>query len=396
MDGKRYPFGIEFVIGLDMPEKRKYRSVRSSQADYDCPFCNKQRKFHADLQKGVFRCNACNENGGITKLHMRLCNFPDTRTAAADLYRKWTRLTEDERKAVIERKEAVSTAPDISSATTISVRDKVYRSLLSLLSLSDDHRKDLLKRGLSEDEIEKRLYRTVPAIGFETFAEKSLAMSGTFNQKSAEDSLNLWRQIFMQKGSVIPGYYSYDNKIRLVKRKSGYYVPVIDRNGLISGLQIRYDNLSENASEKQRESYHKYCWFSSSEKDTGCSVTGIQQIHYTGFPEGEKIPKEVYLTEGALKADIASYLSGEPFIALIGVNNVSQLALNLQCLKEHGTSRINVCVDMDYREKSEVQNALNTILDIIQKSGLACTVLTWDESFKGIDDFLLAKKKYCQ
>ena len=202
--------------------------------------------------------------------------------------------------------------------------------------------------------------------------------------------MKYWQAVF-KNGSVIPGMYRVNDSIRIVRRSnksiSGYFVPVKDCYGRISGMQIRYDNLPENATEKQIENYHKYAWYSSSEKETGCPVTGIENVHHTFTVDGAA-PKTVYLTEGCLKADIASAISGKPFIALIGVNNVSQLPQELKYLKENGTQLIKVAVDMDYRDKPNVAKALANIMQIIGEAGLESVLLTWPSEYKGIDDFL--------
>ena len=148
----------------------------------------------------------------------------------------------------------------------------------------------------------------------------------------------------------------------------------------------------EEASVKEKESYHKYGRYASSWKKTGCASSGAESIHYTGFDYSFDVtPETVWLTEGILKADIAAYHSGRAFIALIGVNNTSQLPDELKYLKEHGTKRICIAVDMDYREKENVASALDTIERMVFESGLEGVVIQWDGHYKGIDDYILAR-----
>ena len=47
---------------------------------------------------------------------------------------------------------------------------------------------------------------------------------------------------------------------------------------------------------------------------------------------------------------------------------------------------------MDYREKKEVASALESIKEIIDRAGLTYTIVNWPEKYKGIDDFLLARR----
>lgn len=387
---REFPFGIEFVIELDMNGQGRYKSIHPNQADFDCPFCNRNRKFHVDFSKGVYRCNACGESGGLLKLHQTLCGLPDTKFAYADLVKEWNSLPEDRKQIIPSFKNTQS--QNSKQATIIDVRNRVYQNLLSNLSLSEKHHEDLISRGLTDEQITNGGYKSLPVLGFCTLAELSLWKA--VNISDYQEAMLYWHNQFQKNGSTIPGYFSAFEDIRIVRRKNGYFVPVRDRLGRISGMQIRYDALPEDASQKQKDSYHKYSWFSSSEKETGCTVTGIEQIHHAGFSEDDdKSPHTVYLTEGALKADVASALSGKPFIALIGVNNTSQLSKELSDLKSRGTKMIKVAVDMDYRDKPLVERSLQNILRIIAESGLQSVMLTWDPKYKGIDDFLLEDSK---
>ena len=155
-------------------------------------------------------------------------------------------------------------------------------------------------------------------------------------------------------------------------------------------MQIRFDPLPENAPEEEKDRYHRYAWFSSAGWKQGCSVRGVSQIHFAGFSsEEEQTPETVGLTEGALKADVASAISGKPFIALIGVGNQEQLPSVLGYLKDHGTKRISVFVDMDLYENAHVASALKGIEEKVTLSGLEFAAWSWDRNYKGIDDWLL-------
>ena len=125
--------------------------------------------------------------------------------------------------------------------------------------------------------------------------------------------------------------------------------------------------------------YKKYSWYSSSEKDTGCGVSGCENIHFAG--DWSTIPKACCITEGILKSDIAAYLSGKPFIGLVGVNNVGQLVKVLTYLAERGLESVYIYVDMDYRDKREVQKALDNIKKKINQSG-HLTFITESENAK--------------
>lgn len=343
-------FGIEFTVECDMPNERRYRATAGS-FDIDCPFCGSKRKFNVNPRKNVARCNKCGGDKGYNTvtLHAELTGL-STKEAYKDLLRRWNGLSSDTQVEIRKRKVAAESFKEILPAP-IEIRDKVYRRLLSQLDLSKKHREDLIKRGLTDEEIEKGMYKTVPVCGLHSLA--AYAIEG----------------IKFEEGRGVPGFTDVNDpkKVLLRPRKNGYFVPVITREGLISGMQIRYDNLKPTATDKEKETYKKYSWYSSSEKDTGCGVTGCENIHFAG--NWEKTPKSCDITEGVLKANIAAFLSGEPYIGLVGVNNVGQLEKTLSDLREEGLESVYVYVDMDYRDKPEVKKALTNIKKVINRSG---------------------------
>lgn len=378
------PFGIDFVIEQDLAKVEGFKKWRGPRGSYDitCPFCGGKRKFNVNTDLNVARCNkggsSCvldgNNGYNTITLHAALTGLSNSESYK-DLMKRYGNLSEDD-QAKLKIKPLVSKESYLEPAS-IDVRDKAYRYLLKSLTLSRKHFEDLINRGLSKEEIEEGMYKTVPVIGLNTLAYDAFYNSGAFYD-------------FKARKYGIPGFYDLRDEPQLVKRKNGYFVPVRDRQGRISSMQIRYDNLPNDATQEQKDSYHKYAWYSSSEKDTGCSVSGCENIHFAG--KWDKIPKQINLTEGVLKADIASSLSKTPFIGLGGVSNLGGLCFELMQLKDLGTEKINICIDMDYRDKKEVAAALDNIKETIERAGLSWSLITWPETYKGIDDFLLAKK----
>jgi len=358
-DNKEFtlPFGIDFVVKEDLSKLPGFQVHPAPNSSYDitCPFCGGKRKMNINILKNVAKCNKCGCGNGYNTitLHSALTGL-DNKESFKDLLNRWKGL-ESEVKVQYQN----HTKEDFTGITPapIEIRDKVYRRLLSKLSLSEKHKEDLLKRGLCEDSIISGLYKTVPAVGFH-----SLAYDAVFNSGAIKD-------LSTHKTWGIPGFTDVQDaeKVSLRGRKHGYFIPVLSREGLISGMQIRYDNLAEDASDKEKEEYKKYSWYSSSEKKTGCSITGCENIHFAGCFNDDIT--EINLTEGVLKADIASALSGEPFLGLVGVNNIRQLKPTLEKLIGTGTSVINLYIDMDYADKKEVASALLGIKKEINRAG---------------------------
>jgi len=152
---------------------------------------------------------------------------------------------------------------------------------------------------------------------------------------------------------------------------SGFLIPVCDREGYIQGLQIRLDDVS----------VRKYRWFSSNHCAGGSRA--YSWVHVSRAPAVP--PRTVYITEGALKADVAASLSGKLFTAVPGVKALDLLPGTLRGL---GVSRAVEALDMDKRINANVAAAADRIRDIVTGAALDFFPFEWDSRYKGIDDYL--------
>ena len=145
----------------------------------------------------------------------------------------------------------------------------------------------------------------------------------------------------IQKGCVvegIPGFYTKDNGVwsaHFSSRASGILVPYRTMSGEIQAFQIRLDN--PFVDEKGHTT--KYIWFSSVDNLKG--VSSGSPAHFVGDPCDET----VFVTEGALKADVAHALSGRTFLAIAGVGNSNSLRAPFEVLKNNGTRNMYECFD---------------------------------------------------
>lgn len=393
---KDFPYGIDFVLDLDYPGIKRY-GIRHGEEDIDCPFCDRKRKAHVNYAKKVFRCNACQVSGGIVKLHQKATGINHASDAIKDLNAKWGSLSEEDRKNLAESNEKLRSMTIKETEPFPPIyRDMIYGALLKELQLLPEHKEDLLRRGLTEDDIIRNGYKSYPKAGLFYLAEKSL--TAVVQTQNIERGLAYW---IGQHEYGIPGYYSaFKTEFSLMQlRDAGYMIPVRDVRGMISAFQIR--NFQNKAPGESTGDFRKYTWFSSRDKKQGCGVRDCNQIHFTGFDyEASVTPEKVLLTEGCLKADVASSLMKQigmttgyaPFIAVMGVNNTSQLPQVFEYLKQHGTKCIQLCFDMDYKDKEQVEAARDKVKDLIKEAGLEVQSMNWDPQYKGIDDYLLAKK----
>ena len=172
----------------------------------------------------------------------------------------------------------------------------------------------------------------------------------------------------------IPGFYTTSSGIWDMYCKSGILIPVRNMESKIQGLQLRLDDTSNR----------KYRWLSSNYFQNGAKAE--PWIHVTGNIHSTS----AYITEGPLKADVASHLSGDRlFIAIPGINCTERLP---DVLKSMGIIRVAEALDMDKLMKPEVSKAVENIRNIVQTCGIGYVPFQWDSRYKGIDDYLCYRK----
>ena len=267
-------------------------------------------------------------------------------------------------------KPKVETVEDTPIAD-IAVRHNTYSALLSMLTLSKEHREHLQTvRGLPDEQIEKLGYKSTPPF----YMCRSLA------NRLLERGCEL---------EGVPGFYQKDGQWTIASSTytAGILIPARTRQGYIGGFQIRLDVPLKNEDDPPDKQGAKYIWFSSVGKPKGTSSGS--PAHYVGDPDAGV----VYVTEGLLKSDIAHYLMNRSFAATAGVNNMAQLELLLKELAENGTHTIIETEDMDkYRNEAASKGALK-LYELAKKYGMVCRGLNWNPNYKGVDDWQLALKR---
>ena len=153
------------------------------------------------------------------------------------------------------------------------------------------------------------------------------------------------------------------------------------------GLQIRLDHPIKKEGDPPEKSGIKYLPFTSTGKPMG--VTSGNPIHFVG----DSSARVVYVTEGALKADIAHALTGRTFAATVGVNNTMGLDELFSFLRRNGTEEIVEAEDMDKYCNPNVSRGASKVHRLAVENGLQCRRLVWNPNYKGIDDWLLALRR---
>ena len=393
-----FPFTIRDIAGIMNLHIRHKNTV---SLDVDCPFCGDRKgKLNLNLKKNVFKCNRCGESGGMLALYGKVYGV-DNQTACREIKDAlgWNEMAPSYQ---VIYKQIKSQEPEIENSPPASdeIKHKTYSMLFSMLILAESHRKNLLKRGLTEEKIEQNGYKSTPVFGFK----------------------NLTRKL-VEAGCIIkgvPGFYQDEDgewTIYFNPKSSGYMVPVRNIEGLIVGIQIRLDHPYDG---------RKYIWLSSVNFHMG--VSSGSPVHLVG----ESGAKVVFVTEGPLKGDVAHFLSGRTFACVPGANQYANLASFLKTMKALGTEFVYEAYDMDkllkpvckgdYNEKCQycehyrknwknsiihcekkqlkrknIQHGCNKLAEICRALKLSGKSLTWDldedgdwaEHVKGVDDYLV-------
>lgn len=280
-----------------------------------------------------------------------------------------------ERKAATFEKEA--------EIVSINIRDKVNREIVSSHGLIDRHVNDMIKRGLTKEE--------VASLGYASFGyHDEAALSHSYKDKGLE-----------LRG--VPGFFLNDDGFyQLRQLKKGILVPFKDSQNRIQGFQLRKNNEDlktwmENG-EKKKE--NKCNWLSSTGLKEGTHIPAY--CHYAcdfvyDFCMDRVVPviknNTITVTEGGMKGDIAHVLSGRSIIALPGVNALDEFKKELPFLKEMGVTKIVDAFDMDFVTNENVAKQRQRLKELIEESGFEYVLETWDvtaenhSDLKGIDDY---------
>ncbi len=238
-------------------------------------------------------------------------------------------------------------------------RHNIYHALLCCLDLSDGHVAALKKRGL-QNGLKAAGYRSLPERRRYRAVRKLIELG------------------FEQHLPTVPGFFVAEGNgaYWTVAGRAGLLIPVRDAQERIVALQVRPDEQGKSG---------KYLWLSS--KKRGGSGPGAP-IHVPRF-KGDK--SAVRITEGALKADVATHLSDMLTLGLPGLGAWRRLP---RLLQEIGAKTIRVALDADACRKRAVGDALHALTKRLLDRGFAVVLELWDESDgKGIDDLLAAGKQ---
>jgi hypothetical protein len=220
---------------------------------------------------------------------------------------------------------------------------RAYQALLAKLSLSEDHRNDLLRRGLPDAEIDRREYRTLRNV------ERGRAAKAV-------------HQLLGDAVLGVPGFIRGTFDITLHGESTGLLVPVRDVHGRTQALKIR------------RAAEPKYVYLTGGDRGTSPG----SPVH---VPLGVVAPAPVVrVVEGELKADACHVLDSTP---TIGVPGVTQWRPALSVLRELGATSVVLAYDADVHTKRPVFEQLEALWQALCADGFAVEVEDWHDQLQG-------------
>jgi hypothetical protein len=221
--------------------------------------------------------------------------------------------------------------------------DQVYRVLLENLRLRDPDHAALVARGLSDQQIAFRSYRS-------------------FEPEQLDVLSKIITKAFGEQAATVPGFHYENDVVSFCGPTAGLVIPVRNALDQITAIKIRTGGNP------------KYCWLSS--KNRGGTSPG-NQVH---VPRGTDFTSGVVrATEGELKADVCAALA--PSIPTISVPGVSSWSKSLDLLKEVNARRVVVAFDApDLRTKPSVLRQTKLFLTALDKAGFEQAIEIWSET----------------
>lgn len=343
-------------------------SPYKNEQEVVCPNCGKS--MFVNQKKNIHHCFHCGFGGSVIDFYASLVgidkgNIEETRSAAGKDFDK--RVLGRGENEIRKRKNIKPEAPTIVQydIADLQTRNHTYSQFLTLLTLNDIHKNDLLRRGLSEETISTNRYRSAPIVA-----------SGNICAKLLEKGCTL---------EGVPGFYKSKGEWKFVNYGAGYLIPTRAIDGSIQGLQLRTEQSSGEETEKKVKRYYT---ISSAAYDSG--TKGRTFPH---FNPGKTFNGTLVLTEGPLKGDVISAFSGSPSLAVLGVNCLDTLPEIFPRFRSQGFRKVQIAYDMDMYSNPNVMAAYKDLKKKIISAGLSIETLQWNTEYKGLDDYLLMKNQ---
>lgn len=356
-----------------------------------CPFHDDKTigSFVVTNKKGLFKCFSCSAGGDSIKfvaMHDGINYVQSALKIAANL----NMVSEKEYEILSKRKLDQATVQSyerksldkfqpnpVADDETLNYVYNIFRRGQSLAdsaepTLSQEHRALLHERQLSDEEIERYGYFTMP----NRYAMKGIKTALKRRGQDEDMLLN------------VPGFYK-DLSVGKVTFSpvKGIGIPIRNIKGQIVGIQVRRDD--------KKEGEQRYRWFSSAFADNDDS-NKYEGGSSPGSPLDVIYPKDVssrtvFITEGHFKAVQLTKRYGCISISVQGVTSWKSMAEALKGISQtHLVKYVYIAFDADMSYNFAVSLQSRKMTDDIKKSmDVQIVYVQWNTDYgKGIDDML--------
>lgn len=243
----------------------------------------------------------------------------------------------------------------------------VYQELLRHLPLSDDHMANLMERGLSEEEISLRGYKSLSRRNCIYIGELLTEKIGVAPVEIAEEIEKIAEEIAVSNSGgllgLVPGFLrEVITEPWQIAGPPGLVIPVRNQFGQVVALKIRLDHATTGS---------KYIYLSST-RYNGPSPGSPLHVPLTCTSDYHA----VRVTEGELKADIATALSG---LFTLGLPGVSSWQKAISFLKSKEVQKVIVAFDSDHTTNRNVAYALDQAVQGYSNEGFFVEVEKWQK-----------------
>ena len=332
-----------------------------------CPECAHKHEgyrqtLNINYSNNTFRCARCGFSGGVYAFISYYTGWE-----MKDVKNKLLAGQLNGAKIVGEGIDASETSESSSiQLAPLPQRHRVYTEMLRLLTLSDTHKADLIRRGLTEEDIDRIGFKSVRRFMDPTVLAKKLVGAG-----------------FDLRG--IPGFGLSGGIWKSSKQPDdGYLIPLRNGKGLILGFQIRFDHGSSS------DSIPKYGYLTSKGMENGVRAGGWSSWAGPDITLDDK-PFDVIITEGSLKGYIINARTHCCVLSVPGVSALKKAIPAIQAMKQYGLNTVYIAYDMDSETNEDVKNHLDKLRNSLTTEGVKHKTLKWDREYKGLDDWLVAK-----
>lgn len=242
---------------------------------------------------------------------------------------------------------------------------EIYQSLLNHTSIDGSHIKHLESRGLTYEQIRATNYAS-------TKTPKSTHMQSVLGALEKQYDLK-----------DVPGFFKNEGGIRAMVSMPALAIACRDYLGRISSIILRPDNPKKS---KKGKIINKYMAFSSTGKTDGAPVIQTTHCPVVDGTAKEKAGDIIGITEGVLKADVATALGDKYVVGMHGLNIPHDLAYVIEELE---VSEVIIYLDAGEDSNKDMIKAKCKLIHFAKEVGIDYKVATWDpEHGKGIDDVL--------